>query len=514
MTFPRRIRWTAGIPAGVAAVAAAKLVLHLAVAHRYGYFRDELYYIACSRHLDWGYVDQPPLIAVLTWIELHLGGTSLTSLRFLPALAAAALVLLTALLAREMGAEKFGAAFASLACASVGIYFVLHYLMTMNAFEPLYWMGCAYLLLRIINTGNQRLWLWFGALAGLGLQNKYSLGVFAVGLVAGLLLSAERKALAQRWIWMGGAVALLMFLPNLLWNVRHRWPFLELMANIKASGRDVVLSPLGYIGQQIFVVNPVLFPLWLAGLLWLFFSASGRRYRPLAWAYVMALVLFIVTKGKNYYLAPAYPMLLAAGAVPLERLVGRAGRTWLKPALVFLVLAPTLLLLPLGLPVLSAEDFLRYEEKLPFGVPVSEKSHAGAAMPQYYSDQFGWEEMTAAVARTWSALTPEERAGACIGASNYGEAGAIDFFGPRYGLPPAISAHQNYFFWGPRDCTGKLLILLGDRPEDLRDRCESVEAVAELYHPYAIKFENKPVIICRGLRSDLRKLWPSLKKWN
>ncbi len=514
MNFLQKIRWTAGIPAVVAVLAAAKLVLHLAFAHRYGYFRDELYYMACSRHLDWGYVDQPPLIAALTWLELHLGGSSLTSLRFLPALAGAALVVLTALLAREMGAGKFGAAFASLACASVGIYFVMHYLMTMNAFEPLFWMGCAYLLLRIINTGNQRLWLWFGALAGLGLQNKYSLGVFAVGLVAGLLLSAERKALAQRWIWMGGAVALLVFLPNLLWNARHNWPFFELMANIKASGRDVALSPLEYIVQQILVVNPVLFPLWLAGLLWLFFSASGRRYRPLAWAYVVALVLFIVLKGKNYYLVPAYPMLLAAGAIPLERLVMRAGRPWLKPALVILVLVPSLLLLPLGLPVLSAENFLRYEGKLPFALPVSEKSHAGAAMPQYYSDQFGWEEMTATVARTWNTLTPEERAGTCIGGSNYGEAGAIDFFGPRYGLPPAISAHQNYFLWGPRDCTGKVLILLGDRPEELRGRCESLEVAAELYHPYAIQFENRPVIVCRGLRADLRKVWPRLKKWN
>jgi len=508
------MRWMAGIPATVALVAAAKLLLHLAFAHRYNYFRDELYYIACSRHLDWGYVDQPPLIAVLVWLEMHLGGTSLTALRFLPALAGAALVVLTALLAREMGAGKFGQSFAALSCAAVGIYFVMQYLMTMNAFEPLFWMGCAYVFVRIINTGNQRLWLWFGALAGLGLQNKYSMGVFGAGLVAGLLLSAERKALARRWIWMGGGVALLIFLPNLLWNMGHHWPFVELMANIKASGRDVVLGPAEYFVQQIFIIGPALFPLWMAGLLWLFFSADGRRYRPLAWAYVAALALFIGMKGKNYYLAPAYPMLLAAGTVPLERLLARWGRPWLKPALVLLVLTPAMLLLPLGLPVLSAENFLRYEEKLPFALPVSEKSHAGAAMPQYYSDQFGWEEMTAAVARTWNGLTPAEREVACIGGRNYGEAGAIDFFGPRYGLPPAISAHQNYFLWGPRDCTGKILILLGDRPENLRGRCESAEVAAELHHPYAVLFENKPVIVCRGLRTDLRALWPRLKIWN
>ena len=503
------------LPWIVAAIAASKLALHLAFAHRYGYFRDELYYIACSRHLAWGYVDQPPLIALLTWLELHLGGSSITSLRFLPALAGAALVVLTALIAREMGAGRFGISFAALATATVGIYFVLDYLMTMNAFEPLFWMGGAYLVVRIVNGGDQRLWLGFGVLAGLGLENKYSMAFFAGGIVLGLILTPQRKVFRSRWIWLGGAVALVIALPNLLWNVEHHWPFLELMRNIKLSGKDVELSPLAYVAQQIFIVNPVLFPLWLAGLLWMFAGREGRRYRALGCAYLVTLGFLVVENGKNYYLAPAYPMLLAAGALVLERLAMRRGLRWVKPAAVMIVLAGVALLLPLGLPVLSPEAFIRYESKLPFALPVSEKSHAGAAMPQYYSDQFGWEEMTVAVARAYDALPPEERAETCIGASNYGEAAAIDFFGPKYGLPHAISGHQNYFLWGPGNCSGRTLILLGERgPGRWHDQCATVEVAARLFHPYGILFENRPVIVCHGFKYDLRTIWPHLKDWN
>lgn len=499
----------------VAAIALAKLVLHLATDGRYGYFRDELYYIACSRHLDWGYVDQPPLVAVVTWLELHLGGTSLHSLRLLPALAGSALAVLVALLACEMGARKFGVWFASLATACIGVLFVMHYLLTMNAFEPLFWTACAYILVRIINTGNQKLWLWFGVLAGIGLQNKYSMGIFGFGLVVGLLLTPERQALARRWIWLGGMIALLIFLPNLIWNVQHHWPFIELMRNIKANGRDVDLSAWGYLTSQLFVVTPVPLLVALIGLAYLLFHGDGRRYRGLAWAFLVTLAVIIAMKGKDYYIVPAYPMLMAAGALAIERVADGSHWAWLKAAIVTLMLVLMVAALPLGIPIFSAERFLRYEAKLPFTLPVSEKEHRGAAMPQYYSDQFGWEEMTAAVSLIYSGLTPAEQSEACIGADNYGEAGAIDFFGPKYGLPNAISGHQNYFFWGPRNCTGKVLILLGERsPEPWRDRCDQVSVAAELYHPYAIRFEDRPILVCRGYKANLQQIWPRVKDWD
>jgi hypothetical protein len=518
LSQPDDAPWEFGLPRTaaiiVALIALTKLILHLATDGRYGYFRDELYYIACSRHLDWGYVDQPPLIALVTWLELHIGGMSLHALRFMPAIAGAALPVLVAFLAREIGARKFGIWFASLATACVGVSFVMDYLLTMNAFEPLFWTGCAYILVRITNTGNQKLWLWFGVLAGMGLENKYSMGIFAFGIVVGLLLTSQRRALAQRWIWIGGIAAFLIFLPNLIWNVQHHWPFVELMHNIKSSGRDVDLGVLKYLTEQLFVVTPV--PLLVAaiGLLHLFFSREGSRYRALAWTFVVTIAVIIAMKGKDYYIVPAYPMLLAAGAAAIERFTYRRHWAWLKPAIVIVMLALLLAALPLGVPILSAEAFLRYESKLPFALPVSEKGHRGAAMPQYYSDQFGWEEMTATVARVHNALSPEEQRQACIGASNYGEAGAIDFFGPKYGLPNAISGHQNYFFWGPHNCTGKVLILLGNRPDQWDGRCDRLDVAAELYHPYAIKFENRPVLVCHGLKANLQEIWPRVKDWD
>lgn len=513
-TGSHTLRFPRSVAVVVALIALTKLILHLATDGRYGYFRDELYYIACSRHLDWGYVDQPPLIALVTWLELHLGGSSLHSLRFLPAVAGAALAVLAAFLAREMGARKFGIWFASLATACIGVLFVMHYLLTMNAFEPLFWTGCAYILVRIINTGNQRLWLWFGVLSGIGLENKYSMGIFGFGIVIGLLLTSQRKVLTKRWIWIGGIIALLIFLPNLIWNVEHHWPFVELMRNIKASGRDVDLGVTKYLLSQVFVVTPVPLLVAVIGLFYLIFGREGGRYRALAWTFLVTLAVIIAMKGKDYYIVPAYPMLLAAGAVAIERVGGRRSWAWLKPALVTLMLGVLFLVLPLGVPVLSADAFLRYESKLPFTLPVSEKGHRGAAMPQYYSDQFGWEEMTATVARVYDALSPAERSETCIGGGNYGEAGAIDFFGPKYGLPSAISGHQNNFFWGPRNCTGKILILLGDRPEAWKGRCDRLNIAAELYHPYAIKFENKPVLVCYGLKGNLQEIWPHVKNWD
>ncbi|MGE5124871.1 MAG: glycosyltransferase family 39 protein, partial [Betaproteobacteria bacterium] len=263
----------------VLVIAAAKLLLHLATASRYGYFGDELYFMACGEHLDWGYVDQPPLVALVAWVVRHTLGTSLLAMRLPSALAGAALVVLAGLLARELGGGRFAMALAALSTALAGVYVVMHYLFTMNAFEPLFWTGCAYVVARIVRTGDQRLWLLFGLVAGLGLENKYSMAVFAFGLIAGVLLSPQRRAFAKPWLWLGGGVALLVFLPNLVWNVQHQWPFFELMRNIRASGRDVLLGPVDYVLRQVVNMSPTTLPVWLAGLGWLLFSRRGRTWR-------------------------------------------------------------------------------------------------------------------------------------------------------------------------------------------------------------------------------------------
>ena len=245
-------------------------MLQMGTATRYGYFRDALYYLACADHLAFGYVDQPPLFPFIAWIARHTLGTSLPALIFWPALAGAARIILIAALARELGAKRFGVALAAALAATPAVWWVIDHQFAMNTFEPLFWTGCAYVMVRMMHTENPKLWLRFGAIAGLGLENKYSIAVFVFALLLGLLLTPQRKLLFTPWLFAGGALAFALFLPNLIWNIRHHWPFLELMHNIRATGKDVVYPPTAYIAQQIVMMNPFSFPFWFSGLLFAF----------------------------------------------------------------------------------------------------------------------------------------------------------------------------------------------------------------------------------------------------
>src|SRR5262249_16061983 len=277
----------------------------------YGYFRDELYYIACSRNLAFGYVDQPPLSILLLRLSEVLLGSSLFAIRLLPGLAGAVTVAITGLIAREVGgrglviALSCGGSLCALFNLAVGNFF------SMNAFEPLFWMACIYLLGRIINGGSPILWLWFGVLLGLALENKHSTAFFCVGIFVALLLTPERRHLAKKWIWFGGLIAVVIALPNILWQSQHHWPTYELLSNIAHSNKNFALSPAQFILQQIIFMNPGTLPLWLSGLIWLFSSGDGRRYMALGIIYPVLLAEFIILHGKSYYLAPAYPMLFA-----------------------------------------------------------------------------------------------------------------------------------------------------------------------------------------------------------
>ncbi len=578
-------KWTSG-PVIVLYLAAVKLLLHLITAGRYGIFRDELYYLACGEHLDWGYVDQPPLIAWIAWGVRHLFGSSLLGLRLLPAIAGAALVWLTGKLAREMGGGRFAQALAALAILVVPIFLVFHHWLTMNAFEPLIWMAAAWCIVRAINTDNARYWLWFGVIVGVGLETKYSIVFFAFGVLVGLILTPERRALKSKWIWLGLLASFLIFLPNLLWLVKHNFPFLELMHNIHESGRDVARGPIAFIADQALIMNPILIPLWVGGLLWLFFgtqaigketSGEGERvkgkntadrgpYRIFGWTYLVMLITFIVLKGKNYYLAPVYPILFAAGAVAFERLTIRAARTshrvssstsnvqgqlntgtaggrdpqpssqagvldspadqgrrfpfppypfahflrWIYTAAIILTGAA---LAPLSSPILSPENYIRYQKAIGIEPSKAENQETGP-LPQYFADEFGWEDMTRAVAEVYNRLPPDERAQTAIFANSYGQAGAIDFFGAKYGLPKAISNHQSYWLWGPRNYTGAIVIVLGSDGEGDREHFKTVEVVGHTNHPYSRRDEHYPILLCRGLNQDLHTLWPSIKKWN
>ncbi len=495
-------------------LAIANFLLHLYFNNRYGYFRDEFDYIVCGDHLAWGYVDQPPLVPFLVKISRLVLGDSLRSIRFVPALATSATVILTGMIALELGGRRFALLLSALAFIAVPIYLSDGSLLTTNCLEPLLWMGCVYFAILAIKRGDPRYWLWFGIVAGIGLEEKYSIAVLGFSIVVGLLLTEQRNVFSRKWIWLGGALAFVILLPNVVWNVRNHWPFAELMHNIKADGRDVVLSPAAYFAQQVLIVHPILAPMWIAGVLAFFFSARLKPYRFLGWCYLAAFAVFVVLHGKNYYLGPIYPVYLAAGAVVIENLVERSRQAWLKPAMVVLIVAGGAWLAPIVMPVLPVDQFISYMQKLPFKVPRSEHSHMRAILPQHYADQFGWEEIVATVNQAYTRLSPEERPGCGIFAQDYGQAGAIDFLGRRYGLPPALSGHQTYFLWGPRGYSGNCMIVLDDRREILETHFEQVEYVGKSAdNIYAIEREI-PVFICRGAKfGSLTEVWPQLKKW-
>lgn len=512
ITASPQSRFTSG-PALVLYLASAKLLLHLLTAARYGIFRDEMYYLACSEHMAWGYVDHPPMAVLIAWVARHLFGHSLFGLRLFPALAGAALVWLTGKLAREMGGGRFAQALAALAVLPVPLYVVLQHWLTMNAFEPLIWVGCLFLVLRAINTGQPRYWFWFGVLAGVGFETKYSIAFLLLGIFIGVLLTPERRFLRSRDLWLGVLACAVIALPNLLWQIRNDYPFLQLMHNIRMGSRDVVRGPLAFIADQAAVMNPLLAPLWIAGLLWLLFSRKGRRYRVLGLAFVVTLAIFIALKGKNYYVSPVYPILFAAGAIAFERLTARRF-VWTRAVYIFLIVIGGAALLPIFCPILSPENFIHYQQALRIPVPESEHQNNGP-LPQYFADEFGWEPMVGEIARVYNSLPPEERAHTAIFSNGWGEAAAVDFFGPKYGLPKAISRHNNYWLWGPRNYTGEIMIIL--HSNDLqaeREHFREVTVAGHVEYPYARRDTFFDIYLCRGLKWNLQDIWPQLKKWN
>jgi hypothetical protein len=498
----------------VLAIAFAKLLLHCYFNNRYGYFRDEFDYIACGDHLAWGYVDQPPMIPFLIRVCRAVLGDSLRSIRFIPALVSSLLVVQTAILAREFGGRRFALLLSAVTILLAPQYLSNGSLLGTNCLEPNLWMGCAYFAILAIKRNDPRNWLWFGVVAGLGMEEKYSIAVFGFGIVAGLLLTEQRRAFANKWIWLGGLSAFVIFLPNFLWNVHYHWPFVELIRNIKVDGRDVVLPPLQFFFQQTLLLLPLTAPIWITGLIALFFSQPLKSYRVLGWSYVVCYTVFFVLHGKNYYLAPVYPMLLAAGAVTIESAIDRPRLTWMKPAIVLVLLAAGVCLTPVVVPVLSPDRFIAYTKYLPFKLPVMEHKHERAVLPQWYADQFGWEEIVAETAQAWNRLSPAERNDCGIFAQDYGQAGAIDFLGRRYGLPPALSGHQTYFLWGPRGYSGNCMIVFDDKKETLEKYWENVEYVGtSADNPYALE-RDLDVFICKGAKfGTLTQLWPTLKRW-
>lgn len=495
-------------------LAAAAVLLQMVTNGRYGYFRDELYFIACSDHLAWGYVDFAPLLALLTRISHYVLGNSLHAIRTLPALAQGAEIILTGLITRELRGKRFAIFLACLCVLFAPVILGNATRLSMNPLEPLFWMGAVYFVLRAIKTEKPQLLLASGVLLGFGLENKHSTAFFLVSLTFGLLLTSRRKLLVSKWFWFAAAIAFLIFLPNLLWQYVHHFPTLEALRNVRNTNKNIELPPLAFLRQQIMMLLPISAMVWVFGLAWLLFKGAARRFRFLGVTYLVFLAIMMALHGKDYYLAPIYPMLFAAGGVFWETILGERPRLrWLKPAFCVLVLLLGVVAVPLALPVLPPDKIAPYMNAL--GIQMSRTEvHDSGPLPQHFGDEFGWEEMVAATAQVYNSLPSAEREKTGILAGTYGDAGAIDFFGGRYGLPKSISAHQNYYYWGFRNYTGESLILLHYTREDAESLCQSFDEGPTLAPQYGMQEEHYTIFVCHNTKLPLPQLWPHLKVWN
>lgn len=507
---PRPDTATRVLPVAFAGLA---LFLHLPALTRYGWFRDELYYVACSRHPAWGYVDHPPLSIALLTLWRFLFGDGLAVMRLAPALAHAFTVLVVGRLTRELGGGRFAMALACLAAALAPGFLGSSGFYSMNALDLLFWTLAAWALARALGEGGPAAWMGLGFALGLGLLNKLSVLWLGVGLAAGLLATPHRRWLATPWPWLAGALALALSGPHVAWQVEHGWPTLEFMRNA-TSQKMLRSAPLAFLGAQLTMVGPAGAAVALSGLAWCLFGRRGRAWRVLAIAWLVVLgILLASPAARSSYLVASYGMLFAAGAVAIERLSHSPARRRARPVLLALAVLLAAPLLPLALPLLPVPDFIAYSRALGIRAGGEERTRP-AELPQHFADMFGWEEMADRVGRVYRSLPPAERVRCGVFAGNYGEAGALDLFGAKYGLPPALSGHNNYWLWGPRGYTGEVMIVLGESREDLERSFASVAAADTVRCEHCMPYERgRTVWLCRGLRRPLREVWLETKKF-
>lgn len=496
----------------ILSLAVLKFLLHFAVnvTGGYGIFRDEYYYIACSKHLAFGYVDHPPLSILLLAISNFVLGDSLVAIRVLPAVAGALVVFVTGAIIREMGGGRFAQVLGCIAVIAIPGFLGIHNMYSMNAFDHLFWTLAFYIAVRLLKTGDPTLWLWLGLALGLGLQNKISVLLLGFGILAGLVFTTNRKYLKDRHIWLAGLIAMAIFLPYIIWQATNGWPTLEFMANA-SQFKMAEFSPGGFLGEQIMQTNPVLFPLWLSGLVFLLFIKGGREYRMLGIAFLAIFVALAIQKSKPYYLLGAYPILMAAGAVAWERMMSARRLAWLKVLIISVVIMSGAASAPFALPILPEADFIDYQRAA--GIkPESGEIYDSGELPQHFADMHGWENMAATVSSVYSALGDRDRSEAVVLASNYGEAASLEYYRRKYDLPDVICNHNSYWHWGYKGASGRVVIGLGWERGNYEEYFEEVVPVDTVRSEYSMPYEsNLPIFLCRKLKVPIEELWPRLR---
>lgn len=492
-------------------LAAIPLVLEIlsSLTRGYSYFIDEFYYLACARRLAFGYVDHPPLAPLLLALTRPIFGESPLAIRVLPFLAGSATVWVAGVLARRLGGGRFAVVLAGLSVGLLPVLLTMNGFFSMNAFEPLLWTLTMLAVVRILQTGNSKLWLVVGLLIGLGFENKHTLLAFVFALGVGILATRARRVLLDRWLWAGAGVALAVALPNILWQAANGWPALEFYSNAQAL-KNVYSPPLRSIITLAIVSNPVALPIWLGGVAWLLVARDVRGLRALGIASLVVLIEYVAS-GTSRADRPvaAFPFMLAAGSVAMERwLRWRAARVSLAAALVLMALIAA----PIAIPLLPPEATAQYVRALGFNLQIERGKTS--PLPQPLADRTGWESFIDDMAGAYNGLPPEERRQAIIYVPDYGHAGALELWGPARGLPRVICPHNTYWHWSEGHVNTPVLIATGVDPRDLRAVFRDVREVGLVQCEYCMSWRNQMRIwIARDPSAPLESLWPRARHY-
>ena len=486
-------------------LALGKFLLHLLTNNQYGFHRDELATLDDARFLAWGFVAYPPFTPFLARIQLELFGTSLVGFRVFSSLAQSIAMVIAGLITGELGGSRRSQVITAIAVAIAPMSLISGALFQYVSFDYLWWVLIAYFMIRLLKSENPRWWLAIGLVIGIGMMTKYTIIYLVAGLVGGILLTGYRHFLKNPWLWGGVGISLLIFLPNFTWQIQHNFVSLEFLFDIHA--RDIAIGRTeGFLPEQFIIcANLFTIPFWVGGFYFYLFKPEGKKYRPLGWMYLIPFVLFFATQGRSYYLAPAYPMLIAAGVVVwenwLSRLSGNRSRLVVSATWIGLFLGTTIgiaLMLPVA-PINSA------------------LWNAVSEVHDNFVEELGWTELTESVADIYAGLPVEEQSRSGILTANYGEAGAINLYGPAYGLPEAISGVNSYWSRGYGNPPPETLIVLGFNRESVDNFFESCELAGHVTNQFGVENEettyHPDIFVCRQPRYSWPELWKMLRSF-
>lgn len=500
------------LPALIIALSLLNLIIHLFTTgfFSYGIFRDEFYYLACSNRLDLGYVDHPPFSIYILAIWKQLFGESLFSIRLIPAIVSSSSLLMLGIFTRRLGGGRAAIIIAMLAYMFAPIFLGVNTIFSMNTLDFLFWITSAYFLLRIVQENNQKLWIWLGFVVGLGLLNKTSMFWLASGIVLAAISTPLRKDLTSKYPYIAVLIVILIFSPFIIWNIFHDFAHLEFMRNA-ASRKYGGLTPISFLIDQILILNPLTILIWIPGVYFFCFNDEGKKYKAVFFIWIATfLILLINGHSKGEYISPAYQILFAGGAVMIDK--WSANRNWIKYTIAVPVLISGLLMSPFARPTLSIEELLKYQSGLGLEPPSNEGHNLNRNIPQFYADMFGWEEMAQNVSKVYQSVPKDEQQATLVYCSNYGKAGAIEYFSKKYPLPKVICPHNSYWYWWPNTKKTTTIIILGGRIEDHRQALKEVTAVDFYKTEFAMPYENNlTIFIGRGLLRSIDEIRMSEK---